>query len=77
MTDQEFDTLLHRGYETNGVEFKGPGKRTDRAFLAQVVRAILGMANRRDGGLVIIGVEPTTLDPIGLEEDEGSDLGRM
>ena len=36
MTDQEFETLLRRGYETGGVEFKGPGKRTDRTFLANV-----------------------------------------
>lgn len=70
MTDQEFETLLKRGYETGGVEFKGPGKRIDRTFLANVVRAVLGMANRRDGGHVIIGVDSESLDPVGLEEDQ-------
>ncbi len=55
MTEQDFEGLLALGYETNGVEFKGRGNRTDSAFLAGVIRAILGMANRRDGGLVIIG----------------------
>ena len=28
------------------------------------------MANRRDGGLVIIGVDSDTLDPVGFDEDE-------
>jgi len=70
VTDQDFELLLNRGHETHGVEFKGPGKRTDSAFLAKVVRAILGMANRRDGGVVIIGVEDDLLEPVGLEEDQ-------
>jgi predicted HTH transcriptional regulator len=28
------------------------------------------MANRRDGGMVIIGVKNETLEPVGLEDDE-------
>ena len=72
MTEQEFETLLAQGHESNGVEFKGPGVRTAKAFLAKVIRAILGMANRRDGGLVIIGVESRTLDPVG-QSDEHAD----
>lgn len=70
VTDQDFELHLSRGYETHGVEFKGPGKRTDAAFLAKVARAMMGMANRRDGGVVIIGVEDDSLDPVGLEEDQ-------
>ena len=71
MTDQEFASLLAIGYETNGLEFKGPGSRTDSAFLAGVIRAqSLGMANRRDGGYVIIGVESDSLDPVGFDDDE-------
>ena len=61
---------MNRGHEAYGVEFKGPGRRTDKAFLAKVIRAVLGMANRRDGGAVIIGVEDETLEPGGLEEDQ-------
>jgi predicted HTH transcriptional regulator len=70
VTDQDFELLLKRGHETHGVEFKGPGKRTSPAFLAKVIRAMMGMANRRDGGVVIIGVEDDTLEPVGLEEDQ-------
>jgi len=70
VTSQEFETILSRGYEINAVEFKGPGARTDKPFFAKVVRAVLGMANRRDGGLVIIGVEDKQLEPVGLNDDE-------
>jgi predicted HTH transcriptional regulator len=68
VTEQEFAALLASG-ETNGVEFKGSWIRTDRLFLARVVRAILGMANRRDGGLVILGIDESNKpDPVGLTD---------
>ena len=46
--------------------------RTDRQLRAQLVRAVLAMANRRDGGKVIIGVEDDegVLTPVGLNEDD-------
>lgn len=57
MTDEEFREKLAFGREQSGVEFKGPGSRTEnRQLQAKVIRAMLSMANRRDGGLVIIGV---------------------
>ena len=65
-------TALALGREQRGVEFKGPGLRTDKPFLAKVVRATIGMANTPDGGTVIIGVaeKDDQLDPIGLRPDE-------
>jgi Putative DNA-binding domain len=72
MTEQDFAKLIEHGHETHGVEFKGPGRRTGAAFLAEVIRAILGMANRQTGGLVIIGVDSESgmPDPVGLDEGE-------
>lgn len=72
MTDREFAELLTGGHETRGVEFKGPGLRSDSHLFAKVVRAILGMANTRDGGRVIIGVDDTheQLVPAGLTPDQ-------
>ena len=46
-----------------------PGDRTDRQLLAQVARAVLGMTNRRDGGLVIIGVDDGG-NAVGLSDDQ-------
>ena len=64
--------MIELGHETSGVEFKGSGPWTDRQLRAQVVRAALAMANRRDGGKVIIGVADNggLLSPIGLNEDD-------
>ena len=59
MTDQELIELVATG-ERRGVEFKGPRFRTNRQHLAEVARAVLGMTNARDGGLVLIGVSDTS-----------------
>jgi len=68
VTEQELKEILALGHEVPGVEFKPPGPRTDAYLLATVTRAVLGMANRADGGLVILGVEDATagIRPIGL-----------
>lgn len=69
----DLEALLAVGHEVPGVEFKGPGNRVEKAFLAKVVRAVIGMANRRGGGYVIIGVSErddgafaTGLDPLAV-----------
>jgi len=69
MTDQEFAEILALAYERRGIEFKGAGPLNDKSLRAKVVRAVLGMANRRDGGFVVVGVEDTggKLDPVGLD----------
>jgi predicted HTH transcriptional regulator len=70
VNERDFEKLLSIGHEVNGVEFKGRGSRIDSAFRAKVTRAILAMANRRDGGLVIIGVDSESTDAVGLSDDE-------
>ncbi len=76
MTDQEFVSILEEivalGHETTGTECKPAGPRTDRALFTKMVRAVLGMSNRRDGGRVIIGIQDTTnaLTPIGLNDTD-------
>lgn len=72
MTDEEFAELLKLEHELSGVEFKSPGLRTDRTLINLVARAVMGMANRRDGGRVVVGVreESGKLDRVGLTEAE-------
>jgi predicted HTH transcriptional regulator len=69
MTDEEFAALIALGAEQRHVEFKGPGPISDKHLVYRVVRAMLGMTNRRDGGYVIVGVEETggRLNAVGLE----------
>jgi predicted HTH transcriptional regulator len=52
-TLQYYFSLTH---ELLDVEFKGAGKRGDNPLFGRVVRAAIAMANRRDGGTIIIGV---------------------
>ena len=72
MTDEEFARIVELGHELSGVEFKSPGPVSDGRLIAQVVKAMLGMCNRRDGGTVIIGVEENqgVLNPVGLAEPD-------
>jgi len=72
VNDEQFAGFIELGHELRGVEFKPPGLRTHRDLMAWVTRAALGMANHRDGGIIIIGVDESsgTPKPIGLTEDE-------
>jgi predicted HTH transcriptional regulator len=55
MTPEEFIALVAAG-ERPGIEFKGARARGDKNF-NEVARAVMGMANQRDGGLIFIGVD--------------------
>lgn len=73
MTPRELQELLATGGERYDVEYKRPGRRADRRYFSGVARAVLAMANRRDGGTVVIGVEEKRGSPaalIGLSPDE-------
>lgn len=72
ITEQQLAEIIAFGREQRHVEFKGPGFRTDKQLLTKVIRAMIGMANRRDGGLVIIGVNEAEgrLNVVGLSERE-------
>jgi predicted HTH transcriptional regulator len=69
MSDEQLSTILALAHELSRVECKRSEPLTNRPFMARIVRAILGMSNRRDGGVVIVGVEetPTGLSPRGVE----------
>lgn len=72
LSDEDVAAFLTLGHESRGVEFKGAGSAGDSAFRAVVIRAALGIANRRDGGYIIVGVDdndPTSGQP-GLSEAE-------
>lgn len=70
LTNDEFSVLVSASHESYSVEFKTAGLRTSGYFFATIARACLGLANIRDGGWVIIGVNESegVLDLIGLDE---------
>lgn len=51
------DTVVALGHELPGVELKGPGPATNGRLMAQVAKAVLGLANKRDGGVVLVGLQ--------------------
>lgn len=57
MNEAEFSQYIAPGHEQRSVEFKGAGPRTNKQLLVQVVRAALGLANNRDGGIIIVGID--------------------
>lgn len=56
LSTDDIRAFIAQGREQAGVEFKGPGVRTDAPFVGRVVRGMLAMANRRDGGFLVVGV---------------------
>lgn len=59
LSDEEFIALVTAPSERRNLEFK-PGGHRSGYHLAQVARAALAMANLRDGGVIILGVEEPT-----------------
>ncbi len=70
LSNEEVAALLDSGYELRSVEFKGPGTTANVDFVAKVARAALAMANQRDGGFVIIGVDEDDDVRSGLTADQ-------
>lgn len=68
MTPHEFEDLLATAQERQNLEVKTGGPlRAKTGFSARAVRAVLGLSNLRDGGILVIGVR---------EVEEGQDLLR-
>ena len=74
ISNEDLADVVLLGHELDSVEFKGVGNLSDKAFLAKVTRACLGMSNRRDGGTVIVGIEDKNPGAsTGLSESQISD----
>jgi len=56
LTDKQMNEFFTLKNEIPGVECKSPGSFKDNPLLGRVIRAMIGMANRRGGGTVIVGV---------------------
>jgi predicted HTH transcriptional regulator len=72
LAQEELREVFALGHEQNGFEFKGPCALEAHVLWARIVRAMCGMANRRDGGRVILGVvdNPPNFAPAGLTDDQ-------
>jgi Putative DNA-binding domain len=71
-TEEQFRNWLERNHEQFGVEFKGPAPMQDKGVIGKVLGAAMRMANRRDGGVIVIGVDEDKVAhryvPMGLSD---------
>jgi hypothetical protein len=67
LSNDEIAAFIAAGHEVRNVEFKGRGSTSDSEFVAKVARAAIAMANQRDGGYVIIGVDEADPERCGLD----------
>jgi hypothetical protein len=67
LSNVEIAAFITAGHEVRNVEFKGRGSTSDSEFMVKVARAAIAMANQRDGGYVIIGVDENDPDRCGLD----------
>ena len=73
MDETFFQEIIARAHEQRGIEFKGPGNKKNKHLFAKITRAALSMANRRDGGIVIIGIDENNngeLNLVGLSDKD-------
>lgn len=71
MTASDLLDLVSIKAERRSLEFKHPRSRKDKGHLAEVAKACLGLANTRDGGRVVIGIDRTG-EIIGLDTDQAA-----
>ena len=57
VSKQDVEDSLRLGRESRSFEVKGPGRITDKPYVARVVRAVMAMGNLRDGGQVCLGID--------------------
>ena len=66
MSPETFDSILQGAQETDAIEFKAAIAWERNTF----VKDILALANVRDGGFIIVGVEDGTFAKHGLTDDQ-------
>jgi len=68
--DENLKELIYLGRETVDVEFKGALTWSKNSTNMFITRAMIAMANNRDGGVIVIGVKDDSFEPIGLTDTE-------
>lgn len=63
MTPDELERIVKIGQETRAIEFKSAGHWADTALRGQITRTTLAMANIRDGGVIIVGMQEDDTRP--------------
>lgn len=62
--------IIRLGEERVNVEYKGKMSWNQGSTNTKILKAMMAMANNRDGGVIVIGVENSHFNPVGLEQAE-------
>lgn len=62
----ELRSFIRHGSEERNLEYKQSMDWGDPATRAKITKGVLAMANIRDGGVIVVGVEDGTWTPVGL-----------
>jgi hypothetical protein len=74
LSNEELAAVIAVGHETRSVEFKTAGSLSDKAYVALVARAALALANQRDGGNIVLGIDDRNpADSSGLSQQQLSE----
>ncbi|TVU61954.1 ATP-binding protein [Paenarthrobacter nitroguajacolicus] len=71
LSNEELAAVIAVGHETRNVEFKAGGSLSDKSYVALVARAGLALANQRDGGNIVLGInDRSPADSPGLSQEQ-------
>jgi predicted HTH transcriptional regulator len=70
LSNNELKSLINLGRESRSIEYKQSYNWSNSEHKAKLTKAILGLSNIKDGGFVILGVEPQTHEPVGMPEED-------
>jgi len=70
MSSEELRDWIFHGREERNLEYKPSLSWQDDATKAKVTKAVLAMANLRDGGVIVLGVEDSGANPVGMKQSD-------
>jgi predicted HTH transcriptional regulator len=68
MDDIELREIVFHGREERHIEYKRSINWSNSNVKAKITKSILSMSNIQDGGYLVLGVENTPINPVGMSE---------
>lgn len=70
MNGKELIEIVIHGNEERNIEYKSTMNWNDSRIKAKITKSVLAMVNLRDGGFLVLGVEPEQHNPVGMSKDD-------
>jgi len=76
MASEEFRDWVFHGREERNLEYKPSLNWKDDTTKAKIAKAVLAMANLRDGGFIVLGVEDSGAKPTGMNQRDSESFNQ-